>query len=267
MQGVDAIEAVLAATPDTPSPVIGLWENQITRKPLVDSVKLTQSVAAAIEARDFDKAISLRDPEFEEGLIAFGATTYIDETLRLPEDKRMRVGIMHLGAPAGGMNAATRAAVRFCIARGHTPIAIYNSIPGLLNNSVMELSWLRVDQWMTRGGSEIGTNRRQPSENMEGVAARLAEHNIQSLMIIGGFEAFTAMQQLKAAREHYKALRIPLVHLPATFSNNVPGTDFSLGADTSVNVLTEHCDSIKQSASASRARVFVVETQGGVRRK
>ena len=30
--------------------------------------------------------------------------------------------------------------------------------------------------------------------------------------------------------------------------------------------MTDHCDAIKQSASASRSRVFVVETQGGVRR-
>ena len=175
------------------------------------------------------------------------------------------------------MNAATRAAVRFCLARGHTPLAIYNSIPGLLKNNVVELSWLRVDQWTTRGGSELGTNRKQPSEDLEGVAARLAEHKIQGLLIIGGFEAFTALKELKAGRQHYAGLRIPLVHLPATvrcprpaeltaqISNNVPGTDFSLGADTSVTVLTDHCDAIKQSASASRSRVFVVETQGGVR--
>jgi 6-phosphofructokinase 1 len=36
-----------------------------------------------------------------------------------------------------------------------------------------------------------------------------------------------------------------------------------LGSDTSVDVLVQACDMIKQSASASRNRVFVVETQGG----
>jgi 6-phosphofructokinase 1 len=41
-------------------------------------------------------------------------------------------------------------------------------------------------------------------------------------------------------------------------------TDFSLGSDTSLNALVEACDAIKQSASASRNRVFVVETQGGM---
>ncbi|KAG2137050.1 phosphofructokinase domain-containing protein [Suillus clintonianus] len=40
-------------------------------------------------------------------------------------------------------------------------------------------------------------------------------------------------------------------------------TEFSLGSDTSLNALVDACDSIKQSASASRNRVFVAETQGG----
>jgi hypothetical protein len=41
-----------------------------------------------------------------------------------------------VGAPAGGMNAATRQAVRFCHNRGHTPIAIYNGFDGLLDDNV-----------------------------------------------------------------------------------------------------------------------------------
>jgi 6-phosphofructokinase 1 len=51
--------------------------------------------------------------------------------------------------------------------------------------------------------------------------------------------------------------------LPATISNNVPGTEYSLGSDTCLNELVAYCDKIKQSASATRRRVFVIETQGG----
>jgi 6-phosphofructokinase 1 len=43
----------------------------------------------------------------------------------------------------------------------------------------------------------------------------------------------------------------------------VPGTDFSLGADTAVNEITEICDRIRQSAQGTKRRVFVVETMGG----
>jgi 6-phosphofructokinase 1 len=43
----------------------------------------------------------------------------------------------------------------------------------------------------------------------------------------------------------------------------VPGTEYSIGSDTCLNALIQYCDACRQSASASRRRVFVIETQGG----
>lgn len=84
-----------------------------------------------------------------------------------------------------------------------------------------------------------------------------------ALFIIGGFEAFTALSELRLARDKFPSFRIPMVLLPATISNNVPGTEYSIGSDTCLNALVGYCDAIKQSASATRRRIFVVETQGG----
>lgn len=168
-----------------------------------------------------------------------------------------------MGAPAGGMNAATRAAVRYCIRRGHKPLVIHNGFKGLLEDNLEELSWLRVDNWMARGGSELGTNRALPDMDIGAVASQFQKHKFDAFFLIGGFEAFTSLVILDKAREHYPQFHIPMVHLPATISNNVPVTEFSLGCDTSLNALVDACDAIKQSASASRNRVFVVETQGG----
>lgn len=168
-----------------------------------------------------------------------------------------------MGAPAGGMNAATRAAARYCLRRGHKPLAIYNGFRGLLDDNVDELSWLRVDNWMTRGGSELGTNRTLPSIDLGAVAAQFQKYRFDAFFLIGGFEAFRALEILEEARQHYPAFHVPMVCVPATISNNVPVTEFSLGCDTSLNALVDACDAIKQSASASRNRVFVVETQGG----
>lgn len=161
------------------------------------------------------------------------------------------------------MNAATRAAVRYCIRQGHKPFAIHNGFTGLLDGEVNALSWLGVDNWMTRGGSELGTNRKLPDVDLGSVAAKMQQYNFHGLLMIGGFEAFSALLILEEARKSYPAFNIPMAHLPATISNNVPMTEFSLGSDTSLNALVDACDAIKQSASASRNRVFVVETQGG----
>ena len=43
------------------------------------------------------------------------------------------------------------------------------------------------------------------------------------------------MLQLVEARATYRSLKIPMIVIPSTISNNVPGTDFSLGTDTSLN--------------------------------
>ncbi|KAL9936722.1 hypothetical protein V8E36_004790 [Tilletia maclaganii] len=267
LQGVEAVQALREATPETPSFVIGLRENKIERIPLQRAVEMTQRVAAAIEEKQFDEAVGLRDAEFAEGLKAFEFISRLDDSKKINEEgKRLKIAIMHIGAPAGGMNAATRTAVRYCLARGHTPLVIHNGFPGLLEDNIAPLSWLRVDNWTTRGGSELGTNRVLPDKvegGLEGVQSKLRENGVQGLLVIGGFEAFMTVKILGENRDKFPGFRIPIVAIPATISNNVPLNEFSLGSDTSLNALVQACDAIKQSASASRNRVFVVETQGG----
>ncbi|RIA92061.1 6-phosphofructokinase [Glomus cerebriforme] len=264
IQGVEAVQAVLRATPDTPSPMIGIRENKITCEPLMKAVELTRQVAEAIAQKDFRRAMDLRDPEFSEDYQAYIDLAVVNEKLSLRENQCLRLGIIHIGAPAGGMNSATRAAVRYALNHGHIPVAIYNGFDGLLQDNLRELSWIDVDGWAGKGGSELGTNKINISELDVGmIAYQLQKHRINSLLLIGGFEAYTSLIELNRSRNQYPAFCIPMVCLPATISNNVPGTDFSLGSDTSLNAIVDSCDSIKQSASASRRRVFVVEVQGG----
>lgn len=88
LQGVEAVDAVLSATPDTPSPVITIVENKISRTPLLEAVRLTQSVTEAIKAKDFERAMALRDNEFREYYKAFLITTATEQPhLRLPKEQ------------------------------------------------------------------------------------------------------------------------------------------------------------------------------------
>ncbi|KAJ5633441.1 hypothetical protein N7490_009780 [Penicillium lividum] len=271
LQGVEAVRAVLEMTPQSPVPVITIRENKIMRTPLMDAVQATKDVTAKIHAKDFEAAMNERDAEFKEYYHAYLNTSTPDHPkMSLPENKRMRIAIIHVGAPAGGMNQATRGAVAYCLTRGHTPLAIHNGFPGLVRHhadkpisSVREVKWLESDSWVNEGGSDIGTNRSLPSEDMEGTAKCFELYKFDAVFVVGGFEAFTAVSQLRQAREKYNAFKIPLVVLPATISNNVPGTEYSLGSDTCLNTLIDFCDAIRQSASSSRRRVFVIETQGG----
>ncbi|KAA0197490.1 hypothetical protein HAZT_HAZT008953 [Hyalella azteca] len=52
--------------------------------------------------------------------------------------------------------------------------------------------------------------------------------------------------------------------LRQSISNNVPGSDFSLGCEASLNEIVKACDRIRQTAQGTQRRVFVVdETIGG----
>ncbi|CAL8069090.1 unnamed protein product [Calicophoron daubneyi] len=95
------------------------------------------------------------------------------------------------------------------------------------------------------------------------VANKIKQHNLHGLLVIGGFEAYECVIELAEARDQYCELCIPIIMIPATISNNVPGTDFSLGADTALNEIVQILDKIKQSAMGTKRRVFVVETMGG----
>lgn len=266
MQGVVAVDTILSSTPSTPSQMIAIAENKIVKRDLVDAVKLTKSVAEAIKAKDFQGAIDLRDNEFKDHLnylMQINSADFVPPSL--PPPQRKNYAIINVGAPAGGMNSAIYAFTNFCLSRGHTPYAIYNGFSGLARHeSIHTIDWLNIEGWNSLGGSEIGTNRSTPnSVDIGKIAYYFTKYNIQGLVLVGGFEALESLQQLNAAKINYPAFQIPMVLLPSTISNNVPGTEYSLGSDTCVNQLIEYCDIISQSANSTRNRTFVVECQGG----
>ena len=49
------------------------------------------------------------------------------------------------------------------------------------------------------------------------------------------FQAYHSVLQLAEARSIYPEFCIPMTVIPCTISNNVPGSDFSLGCDTALN--------------------------------
>lgn len=53
------------------------------------------------------------------------------------------------------------------------------------------------------------------------------------------WQAYLGLLELAAARDKHEAFCVPMVMVPATVSNNVPGSDFSIGADTALNTITD----------------------------
>ncbi|XP_068196374.1 ATP-dependent 6-phosphofructokinase, platelet type-like isoform X2 [Antennarius striatus] len=260
--GVEAVLALLEASANTPACVVSLVGNQSVRLPLMECVQMTQEVQKVMDEKKFEEAVRLRGRSFENNLITYRLLSNRKADSELPKSS-FNVAVMNVGAPAAGMNAAVRSAVRVGITEGHKMFAVNDGFEGLYKGQIKEIKWGDVGGWTGQGGSLLGTKRTLPGKHLEEIAEQLRIHNISALLVIGGFEALESLLQLNEARANYEEFCIPMCMLPVTISNNVPGTDLSIGADTSLNAIVQTCDRIKQSASGTKRRVFIIETMGG----
>jgi 6-phosphofructokinase 1 len=260
--GHAAIEELMNASPDREPQVIGLRGNHITHSPLMECVEQTHAIAQAIETHDYETAMRLRGNSFIEAFQTLRTMLRALPHSPQPGQKRFRLAIMHSGAPAPGMNNAVRAAVRLGLDKGHTMLGIRNGFTGLIDEEIQEMDWMSVNGWASKGGCELGTNRKVPSgSDLYGIARAIENHNIQGLLIIGGWTGYESAFHLLNERENYPAFNIPIVLMPATINNNLPGSELSIGADTALNNIVEAVDKIKDSAVALQ-RCFVVEVMG-----
>ncbi|MCL4248985.1 MAG: 6-phosphofructokinase [Anaerolineae bacterium] len=262
LMGSAAVDAVLAATPETEPQLICLRGNRIARRPLMECVERTKAVAEAISAHDYERAMDLRGSSFKA---AFRTLRTLLRSLpheALAGQKRLRLAVMNSGAPAPGMNTAIRAAVRIGLDKGHVIFGVTNGFQGLIDDTVTEMDWMSVNGWASMGGSELGANREIPSgRDFYAIARNLEKHGIQGLLIVGGWSAYQGAYQLYRERDNFPAFNIPIICLPASINNNLPGSELSIGADTALNNIVWAVDRIKQSAIALR-RCFVVEVMG-----
>uniref|UniRef100_A0A8C3AUJ5 ATP-dependent 6-phosphofructokinase n=1 Tax=Cyclopterus lumpus TaxID=8103 RepID=A0A8C3AUJ5_CYCLU len=270
--GVEAVLALLETTANTPACVVSLCGNQSVRLPLMECVQMTQEVQRAMDGKRFEEAVKLRGRSFENNLKTYKLLAHRKPESELPTSN-FNVAVLNVGAPAAGMNAAVRSAVRVGISEGHKMFAVSDGFEGFYKGQIREIKWADVGGWTGQGGSLLGTKRTLPAKHVDKIAEQMREHNINALLIVGGFEAFESLLQLCEARATHEEFCVPMCMLPATISNNVPGTDLSIGADTALNAIVEvrhmwnvlltTCDRIKQSASGTKRRVFIIETMGG----
>ncbi len=260
--GHAAVLEVLAAGPDDPPRLVGMRHNRITRLPLADCVAATRAIDDAISLRDFNGALRLRGNGFSDNIDTLQTLLRARPEPPRPGRRRLRLAVLSSGGPAPGMNTATRAAVRIGLDEGHEVLGVTGGFQGLIDGDIRELGWMSVRGWTTAGGCELGINRKVPhGKDFYAIARSIEDLRIDGLLMIGGWSGYDGCLRLAVRRDAFPAFSIPIICLPATINNNLPGSELSVGADTALNAIVEAVDKIKQSAVASR-RCFVVEVMG-----
>lgn len=260
--GAAAVDAIISGKVTGKATLIGLKGNKIIRNPLPHCLQKTSQISEAIHACNFEQAMALRGRGFSESFQTLRTLVRSTPHEPAPGQKKKRIAVIHGGAPAPGMNTAVRAAVRLGLDKGHTLLGIHSGFAGFVENDITELNWMSVNGWAYLGGSELGTNRHIPANSdFYQIARNIEKHDIEGLLIIGGWSAYEAALELYQRRANYPAFNIPIICFPATIDNDLPGSELSVGADSALNSIIDAIDKIKQSAVASR-RVFVVEVMG-----
>ncbi len=169
-----------------------------------------------------------------------------------------RIGVLTGGGDAAGMNTALRAVVRTACRMGVEVIGIKKGWRGLAEGASVKMTPNLVSGILHQGGTILRTFRYPEFATDEGtapVAKTLDKLNLDGMIIIGGDGSFRGGTKLM------REFGLPVVGVPATIDNDIPGTDISIGFDTALNIAIDAVDKVRDTAT-SHGRIFVIEVMG-----
>jgi len=168
-----------------------------------------------------------------------------------------RIAVLTSGGDSPGMNAAIRAVVRTGLSKGWEVHGVRHGYAGLISGDIFPLGARDVGGIIQQGGTMLGSSRCPEFQTEEGrltALSQLHQHEIQSLIIIGGNGSQTGAYALSQ-------VGFPVVGIASTIDNDLYGSDITIGVDTALNVSLEAIDRLKVTAS-SHHRAFLVEVMG-----
>ena len=168
------------------------------------------------------------------------------------------IAIMCSGGDSSGMNPAIKKFVDYSYDKNLTPYFIYDGLDGLIDGNIKKAKHKDVAGIIHLGGTIIRTSRSKrfyDCKYRKQAFNNLSKHNIEKLIVLGGDGSFKAMDIF------CKEFNISFIGVPSTIDNDISGTDYCLGVDTSLNVIKNALDDIRDTSSSFK-RAFVVETMG-----
>jgi phosphofructokinase-like protein len=169
----------------------------------------------------------------------------------------MRIGILTGGGDVPGLNAAIRAVARKAFSYDWQVRAVKNGWAGLIEGNIIPLTAKQVSGILHVGGTILGASRVNPFRDKALVRScldNIEAFGLDAVVAIGGEDTLGVGAQLAE-------LDAPVVGIPKTIDNDVPGTDYTIGFDTAVTMVAESLDRLHTTASAHH-RAIVVEVMG-----
>ena len=187
----------------------------------------------------------------------------------MAKKRSLRIGILTGGGDCPGLNAVIRAVSKTLMhEQGAALVGFLDGYEGLVLDRTMPLDWAAVSNILTIGGTILGTsNTADPFRWAEKRGGKVVvtdrhrqalrtfrKHRLDGLIAIGGDGTMAIAGKLID-------VGIPIVGVPKTIDNDVPGTEMTFGFQTAVNVATDALDRLHTTASAHH-RVMIAEVMG-----
>ena len=168
------------------------------------------------------------------------------------------IAILTSGGDAPGMNAAIRAVARYAMSKGIKVYGIRRGYAGMLHDEIFEMTSTDVSGVVDRGGTFLLTARlpefKQPEVRAQ-AAAKLKAKGIEGLVVIGGDGSFHGADFL------YKEHGIKAIGIPGTIDNDIAGSDYTIGYDTTLNIILDAMGKLRDTAT-SHERTYLLEVMG-----
>ncbi|KAK1349069.1 6-phosphofructokinase [Hamiltosporidium tvaerminnensis] len=254
--GCKTIEHLLSK-PVGPPVIVSIIDGEYKFTELSKVIKRNNEIKNYIKNKDFENLLSIRGTFFKRCYL-------LNQQLRLKNEKsdsKKKIAILHEGKRAAGMNTALNAIIQYGISLSKDIYVIHEGFGGILKNMITKAENYEFYTSMNSGGSVIGTSMCTDIDCKK-IYKKLKESKITSLIVIGGSGSLKIVNNLKNMNHKRKDTPMDFVIIPATISNNMPGTDISIGSDTALNCISIASDLLRLSSVSMNKSVFVVEVQG-----
>ena len=168
------------------------------------------------------------------------------------------IAILTSGGDAPGMNAAIRATAKYAMSKGIKVFGIRRGYAGMLQDDIFEMTSTDVSGVVDRGGTFLLTARlpefKQPEVRAK-AAEKLKAKGIEGLVVIGGDGSFHGADFL------YKEHGIKAIGIPGTIDNDIAGSDYTIGYDTTLNIILDAIGKLRDTAT-SHERTYLLEVMG-----
>ena len=228
--------------------MVGLSENEIKPSPLAESLE------------------KIKAPAFQEKLSANTQKAFhLSRKLEDPpkgKSRGIQIAIVTDGNNVSGMNMAIRSVARLAINEGIGVKGIKGGFSGLVQGyeSIVNLAWsmLEMKSILRRAGTLLGVSRHgliTDGKDFLTIRKQVEHLKLDGIISIGNNKTYQCAHQLS------QAIQLPVVGIPAALNCNLPGTDWVIGMDSTLNDLLKGIDRAVDAAHVQR-RIFIIHLKG-----